>query len=318
MGSQTTSEVFQSFLSYCNGKKIAIATHSRADADALASAFAISRILPGSTICTSEEMGEGARMLAERLGIRTEDIAELDKKKFDGLVVVDTSAYTLLPEAKGWKLICIIDHHRSEGRDMKAEFEIVDPDSPSAAEIVASLLPSIDKDVAFALCTGIIADGARFKSARANTFTTLGRLMGIAKADYHELLEIAEPEPSQEAKIAILTAMKRVDFVYAAGYVIATSEVGSKESDAASLMVEAADVAFVANWKNETKETRISARAAKNVKVGLNKVMSAVADELGGAGGGHAKAAGAALKARSQESLKKCVEIFISMAERAE
>lgn len=316
MGRPEPRDVFQRFLSSYKGKKIAIAMHSRADADALASAFAISKTLPDSVICTSEEMGEGARMLTEKLGITAEDIAELDKKMFQGLVVVDTSAYTLLPEAKGWKLLCIIDHHRSEGRDMKGEFEILDPESPSAAEIVAGLLPSIDKDVAFALCTGIIADGARFKSARANTFTTLGKLMDIAKTDYHELLEIAEPEPSQEAKIAILTAMKRIDFIYAAGYVIATSEVGSKESDAASLIVEAADVAFVANWKNETKETRISARAGKSVKVQLNKVMSEVADALGGAGGGHAKAAGASLKARSQESLKKCVETFISMAEK--
>ncbi|NYZ74237.1 DHH family phosphoesterase [Candidatus Micrarchaeota archaeon] len=315
MGKENPRDAFQRFLSSCKGKKIAIATHSRADVDSLASAFAISRLLPGSVICTSEEMGEGARMLAEKAGIRAEDITGLDKKKFDGLIVVDTSAYTLLPEAKGWKLLCIIDHHRSEGRDMKAEFEIVDSDAPSASEIVAALLPSIDKDVAFALCTGIIADGARFKSARANTFTTLGRLMDIAKADYHELLEIAEPEQSQEGKIAVLTAMKRVEFIYSAGYVIATSEVGSKESDAASLIVEAADVAFVANWKNETKETRISARAGKSVKVQLNKVMSAVADELGGAGGGHAKAAGASLKARSQDALKACVETFIKFAE---
>ncbi|MDD5171793.1 MAG: DHHA1 domain-containing protein, partial [Candidatus ainarchaeum sp.] len=253
-----------------------------------------------------------------RFGIRAEDIKKLDKKQFDGLVVVDTSAYTLLPEAKGWKLLCIIDHLRSEGRDMKAEFEIVDPESPSASEIIAGLLHSIDKDVAFALCTGIIADGARFKSARANTFSTLGKLMDIAKADYRELLDIAEPEPSQEAKIAILTAMKRVEFIYAAGYIIATSEVGSNESDAASLIVEAADVAFVANWKNETQETRISARARKSVKVQLNKVMSEVADALGGAGGGHAKASGAALKAHTKESLKKCVEIFISIAEQPE
>jgi len=139
--------------------------------------------------------------------------------------------------------------------------------------------------------------------------------MEKAEAEYEELLEYAEPEPRQEAKIAMLTAMKRVEFVYAAGYVIATTEVGSNESDAASIIADAADVAFVAKWKNREQETRISARARKSVKVPLNEVMGEVGKLFDGAGGGHPKAAGAALKAHTDEALKKCIEIFIDKAE---
>jgi nanoRNase/pAp phosphatase (c-di-AMP/oligoRNAs hydrolase) len=309
-------EEFKRFLAAYGNKKIAIATHNRADVDAISSAFAISRLIPGSVVCTSEEMTEGAKMLAGRLAIETADTASLEKDDFDGMMVVDTSAYTLVPQAKGWKLLCIIDHHRSEGRDMKAEFEVIEPESPSAAEIVANLLPDIAPDVAFALSVGIIADGARFKSARAETFGTLSMLMKKAGADYQELLSYAEPEPKAEAKIAVLTAMKRLDFVYSAGYVIATTEVGSNESDAASLIADAADVAFVAKWKEREKETRISARARKSVRVPLNQVMAEVGRSLGGAGGGHPKAAGAALKAHTDEALKRCVETFITFAER--
>jgi nanoRNase/pAp phosphatase (c-di-AMP/oligoRNAs hydrolase) len=233
-------------------------------------------------------------------------------------VAVDTSTYVLAPAARGWKVLCIIDHHRPESRDMKGELEIMDPESPSSAEIVANLLDEKDigKEAAFALSVGIIADGARFKSARAGTFLTLGRLMEKAGAPYHELLAYAEPAPKDETKIALLTAMKRVEFIYAAGYVIATSEVGSNESDAASLITEAADVAFVAKWKAEEKETRISARASKEVTVPLNTVMDEVGKSLGGSGGGHNKAAGASAKAHTKETLKKCVETFISFAER--
>ncbi|MFH1520560.1 MAG: DHHA1 domain-containing protein [Candidatus Micrarchaeota archaeon] len=294
--------------------KIAIATHSRADVDAISSAYALSKIYPKSVICSSEELTEGARLLVERLGIQVEDIANLKKTDFDGLVVVDTSAYTLLPGAKGWKILLIIDHHQSEGRDMKGEFQIIDIESPSTAEIIANILPEIDEKVAFALSVGIIADAARFKSARAGTFEILAKLMKIANADYADLLSIAEPDQKNEAKIAILTAMKRVNFVYAAGYVIATSEVSSNESDAASLIAEAADVAFIAKWKAQEKETRISARARKSVKVPLNEVLSEVAEEVGGAGGGHKKAAGAALKCHTDEALKTCVEVFIRKA----
>jgi nanoRNase/pAp phosphatase (c-di-AMP/oligoRNAs hydrolase) len=294
--------------------RIAIATHSRADVDALASAYALSKLWPTSIICTSEELNEGAQMLAEKLGIKVHDISILKKTDFDGLVLVDTSTYALLPEAKGWKILMIIDHHQSEGRDMRADVEIVDPESPSTAEIIAGLLPSVDKETAFALSAAIIADAARFKSARANTFETLAKLMRIAEADYDELLAIAEPEPKNETKIAILSAMKRVNFVYVGGYVVATSEVGGNESDAASLIAEAADVAFIAKWKDKEKETRISARARKSVKVPLNEVMNEVGELFGGAGGGHKKAAGAALKCHTDEALKACVEVFSKKA----
>lgn len=309
---------FQKFLSEYGQKKLAITTHNRADVDALSSAYALSRLLPGSVLCSEEEMSEGAKMLAEKLHIEVSSLSSLDKSNFEGLIVTDTSAYTLVPDARNWKLLCIIDHHRAEGRDMRGEFEIIDTDSPSCAEIIANILPETDKESAFALSIGIIADGARFKSARAETFETLSRLMKMANLDYPELLTYAEPEPKQETKIAILKAMQRVQFVYGGGYIIATSEVGSNESDAASLISEAADVAFIAKWKDREKETRISARARKSVKVPLNKVMAEVGKSLGGAGGGHPKAAGAALKAHTEESLKKCVEVFIDMAERGE
>ncbi|MBU0532518.1 DHH family phosphoesterase [Candidatus Micrarchaeota archaeon] len=309
-------KIFEEFLAKYRNSKLAVATHSRADVDSISSAFAISKVFPNSIICTSEEMREGAKMLADKFGIKVRDLSKVDKKKFDGLIVVDTSTYTLLPEARGWKILGIIDHHRAEGRDMKAEFEMIDHESPSTAEIISNLLPKISKEEAFALSVGIIADAARFKSARKETFETLAKLMGIAEAKYAEMLVYAEPEPREEAKIAMLNAMSRVKFVYTAGYIIATTEVGSNESDAASLIAEAADVAFVASWRDKEQETRISARARPSMEVPLNKVMATVGKELGGAGGGHPKAAGLSAKAHTQETLEKCIEIFIRFAEK--
>jgi len=130
-------ETFREFLSKYGNSKLAIATHNRADADAIASAYAMNKILPESVICISEDMGEGAKMLSEKLGIGARDLSSLKKADFDGLVVVDTSTYTLVPEAKGWKILCIVDHHRAEGRDMKGEFELIEPEAPSTAEILS-------------------------------------------------------------------------------------------------------------------------------------------------------------------------------------
>ncbi len=315
MEKEALRDAFRAFLAKYGDRKLAIATHSRADADGLSSAYALSKILPGSAIFSSEEPGEGAAMLVEKLGIALRPLTPAARKEFGGLVVLDTSAYTLLPEAKGWKLLLIVDHHRADGRDMEAEFELIDEQSPSTAEIIAGVIDDVDRDAAFGLAVGIISDAARFKSARAQTFEALGGLMKRWKLDYPELLEYAEPEPREEAKLAMLKAMQRVQFIYGGGHLIATSEVGSNESDAASLLAEAADVAFVAKWKDEENATRISARARKSVKIPLNRVLAAVARELGGAGGGHPKAAGASLKAHTQEALKRCVETFIQEAE---
>jgi nanoRNase/pAp phosphatase (c-di-AMP/oligoRNAs hydrolase) len=315
MEREALRNVFEAFLSKHKDSRIAIATHSRADADSISSAFLLSKLLPNSVITVSEEMREGARMLAERFGMEVKELSSLDKKDFDGLMAVDTSTYTLLPEARGWRALCIIDHHQAEGRDMEAEFTIVDNKAPSTAEILHRIVDDIDKDSAFALCVAIIADGARFKSARMESFAALADLMRISEADYRELLKYAEPEPREEAKIAMLKAMRDVKYVYAAGYIIATTESSSNESDAASLIAEAADVAFVASWRDREQETRISARARSGVEVPLNKVLAEVGEATGGAGGGHPKAAGAASKEHTQETLQRCVDVFIRMAQ---
>ncbi|MBI5228165.1 DHH family phosphoesterase [Candidatus Micrarchaeota archaeon] len=312
--------LFEKLLAKYGKAKVVIATHNRADVDAISSSYSVHRQFPNSILCTREEMTEGAKMLCAKLGIEPKPLTELNKNNFSGILVVDTSAYTLVPDAKNWPILGIIDHHRADGRDIKGEFEIIDEQSPSAAEIVANILDEkdIDENMAFALSIGIIADGARFKSARAQTFETLARLIKISKTEYAELLSYAEPGPKDEAKIAILKAMQKLNYVYASGYIIATSEGISNESDSASLITEAADVAFIAKWKDETKETRISARARGSVMVPLNEVMSTVAKRIGGAGGGHPKAAGAAVKCHTDEALKRCVGTFIELAEKQE
>jgi len=308
--------IFQEFLGSHGKKKLVITTHGKADVDGLASAFAMSKMLPDSIIAISDVLNEGATQLAEKLGIETKLLKFIDKKDYDGMVLVDTSSSTLIPEAKDWDLLLIIDHHQDQGRDLTAEFTIIDSESPSTAEIIAPFLEEVPHDVAFALSVAIIADGARFKSARANSFRTLADLMDKSGAEYKEMLAIAEPEMKAEAKIAILKAFSRVQTVFAGGYIIATSEVGSNESDSAALISEAADVAFVASWKDKEQESRISARARKHVHIPLNEVLAQVGKELGGAGGGHAKAAGASVKAHTDEVLQTCIDVFIRMSTR--
>ncbi len=308
---------FLEFLKKYKGRKLVIATHRKADIDSLVSAYALSRILPGSVIGVPDELDEGARKLAEKMGIKTAVLSKLKKPGFEGMVVVDTSSYTMLKDAKDWKLVLVIDHHEKEGTDMKAEFMIIEPDTPSTSEMIVDFIgeENIDERLAFAFSAAIISDTARFKSSSAETFEVLAKLMKKCGTPYVEILEYGEPELSSTAKVAVMKALQRVEFVWHADYVIATSEVGSNESDSASLIADVADAAFVASWKNRERETRISARASKKLPVGLNEVMKEVGEAFEGKGGGHKKAAGAVAKEHPEAVLKKCVEVLIRKLE---
>lgn len=306
---------FSEFLSQFSNSKIAIAMHRKSDIDAMASAYALSSVFKKSVICTIDEPNSSAKKLAELLKIEYKQLKELANYEFEGMVVVDTSTYELLADARKWKLLCIIDHHTSEGRDMKAKCEIIDESAPSTAELIVRLIPKdkITKKVAFALACGIISDTARFKRAEKETFSILASLIEIAGTSYAELLVMAEPELEADEKIAVIKAFQRLDYVVSNGIIIATSEVGSNESAAAAAISDIIDVVFVASWRKVEKETRISARSRKHVTVELNKVMAEVCRLLGGAGGGHIHAAGATIKSPPKKALKMCVDLFLEM-----
>ncbi len=312
MDLEKAKTLFLEFLKTNKNKRFVIATHARADIDTLSSAFALSSVFPNSVICVPDELNESATMLANELNVKFEIIKNLDKRKFDGMIIADTSAYTLLKDAREWNIVLIVDHHRSEGRDMQAEQAIIDEQSPSCAELVANILPEItDKKIAFALSCAIVSDTARFKSGRKETFQTLAKLLSIADASYQEVLKFGEPELASDVKIAVLKAFQRVNYQIVGNYIVATSEVGGNEGDASAAISEVADVAFVANLREKENECRVSARARKHVTVALHEVMKRVAMQYGGNGGGHPKAAGAAIpKGKPSEVLKACVDAF--------
>ncbi|MEK6982832.1 MAG: DHHA1 domain-containing protein [Candidatus Micrarchaeota archaeon] len=312
MDLEETRKKFAEFAKKNKKKKFVISTHAKADVDAISSAFAVSSVFPNSIVVVPDEMNNQAKALAAKLEIKYQILTNLDKSKFDGLIVTDTSSYALIKPAKEWDVICIIDHHRADGRDMKAENEFFDETAPSCAEFIASFLPKIkNENVAKALCCGIIADTARFKNGKISTFEMLTKLMKIAKMDYKEILALGEYEYTTDSKIAILKAIQRSTYYIIQDYVVVISEVGSNESDASGILSDFVDVAFISSYKEKENECRVSSRGRRRVHVNLNEVMKEVAVSFGGNGGGHAKAAGCSIPgANPQNVLMKCIEVF--------
>lgn len=302
-------------ISFLKGKRVLLTCHRKPDIDSIASLFVFSELLPGAAVAVTAEKDESARSLMEFLGMQAGGIEETDLSSFDGLVVLDTSSGVLAPAAKKARVLLLIDHHQAQGRDISADIEIIDENAPATSEIVGGLLcesgmlESISKKAAFALSCGIVFDTARFKSARKETFAVLARLMERAEADYEQIRNCAEPERKRDERLAILRGFQRTEIYETNGYIIATSNVGSGAGEVATMLAEAAHAAFVAEWKEMEKETRISARAGKEFKLPLNEIAANAAEKLGGKGGGHRKAAGLSVKNRKpEEVLKACLE----------
>lgn len=302
--------VFSEFLSKYKDKGIAIGVHRNADLDALCSAYALSTIFPNSTILAPDEMNKPSKNFAKEFGIDVKEFRQVKREQFDGLIVVDSGSFVMIEEARKWKILCLVDHHQKapENERISAEVEIWDGNSPSTSQIVSSILPQINEKAAFALAVGIVSDTARFKSGNLQAFEELAKLMKICGKAYAEILPYAEPEMEADEKVGILSAMAKASVVTYRNFVIATAIVPKNESDASSALTEYADVAFSASWRNAEKETRVSARARKNVPFALNELMQKVGEQFSATGGGHAKAAGANAKARPEEVLEACVD----------
>lgn len=303
------AETLEAFRKEYGGKRFAITSHRNADIDALSSMYALKSVFPEAVLALPDKIEEPAREFAKEIEIEGEKFSSLDPRDFDGLAVVDTSAPSLLPGAEAWRKILIIDHHHKNGFMFEAEFEIRDEHAPSTAEMLALLIPEMDEKVAFALACGIVADTARFKNGRRETFEQLLRLMDISKKSYMEILEWGEPEPTLKLKGEVLDALQKMKVTSAGNTLIATVEVRDNESFIASSISEFADIAVAAKWKASENSTKISVRARKSVDVQMNEVMAQIGKEFNGAGGGHPKAAGCFAKERPNIVLRRIVEI---------
>jgi len=299
---------FLSFLKKYKTKKVVLSTHRHPDVDGIASMFALGSLFPNSIYALQDSPAEDTVPLIEKLGMKFVLLNTLNKEDFEGLIILDCHFYAMINDANGWNILAIIDHHADESKNIHAPFEIIEPDSTSNVEVISKFHPKITKEIAFAIAVGIISDTARFKSATDSTFATLSKMMKLCKATYKELYDYAYPQEPVSKRKAILAAFQRVEEVEYKGVLIALSHVGTNESMASTLLSEVADYAFVASEKHN--EIRISARAGAHTKIKMNEVLFEVGKRLNGAGGGHAKAAGASVPTDLRNALDTCVTVL--------
>ncbi|HOV82918.1 MAG TPA: DHH family phosphoesterase [Methanothrix sp.] len=281
-------------------KNVLYLCHRNADPDAIGSSFALSRAFGGS-IGAVEDLSRTGERLARVIG--ADVLVNPCHEDYDLVVLVDTSVPLQLGGAVPERY-ALVDHHIDRGLLEGAVFYIQRP-ATSTAQIVWSILKENGKrpgrEEALGLLAGMISDTGRFKRATPEAFSAASGILQAGGFSYEEALSALSVPPDISQRMAVLKAASRAGIERHGDWLIATAEVGSFEGSAAAALVDlGADAAFVAGRHGEM--SRISARCSRSAAEFLNlaELLSAVAEEHGGQGGGHMAAA--ALEAQGQPS----------------
>ncbi len=300
------TEFYNQLLDYHN---ILYLCHRNADADALASAFALKEAV-GGTIGVIDGCDRVATILAKQLNI--EYVINPDDQ-YDLVVVVDTSTLAQL-NCFRLKKYAVIDHHATTSLNENAEFYL-HRNRSSTAEIVLEVLKimgaPIMRRAAFAMIAGIITDTGNFKHATSDSFKAMAELIELSGIEYSEVMDALSTLPQDiSMRIAFLKAAQRAVIERVDDWVIVTSQVSSFGGAAASNLISiGADVAFVAS--KEDGMVKMSARARKcaiNAGVNLAKLMEEISVKYNGTGGGHEGAAGMDVQGDADQILASCTD----------
>lgn len=314
-------------LSSFKGKKIALITHSGCDVDAICAAASLYFFLQKrntAEIIVPNHISLPAKAIAEKMRIPFRITGNESLRKFDCLFLVDFSdlkmSGSLEKEIAGFKgEKFLIDHHEHSGKNIcPAKNSFVDPKAVASCELVFGLLnashAALDGKTATCIAAGIIADSAHFLTANSKTFSIMATALGKSGKDFAGILSLFSLKQGFDEKIAKLKAAKRLRLFLVSGAVVAISDVGAFEADAASALVKiGADIAFVGD--SDEGNLRISGRAAQHI---LNKTGFDLAKHIfqelpaffPGSGGGHPGAAGFNGEGEDiKEALMQCVEL---------
>ena len=229
---------FLAFQQAVEGKRLLHLGHKDADCDALGSAYAMSRVMPGA-VGFAGELKTSAQDLANWLGL--DAIANPDPADFDYTIVYDT----LSPGLLGLPLpsrYALFDHHEPGGHRNSefhsllaegAEWAWVKPFDSTCSlvwELFHAHAITVDERMAIALASGLLTDTGMLLHADA---ATLGRLAALLELTgmYLEDVQAVVDNPLRKASFrpAVLQALNRLREEPVNGWGILVTETASRE-----------------------------------------------------------------------------------------
>lgn len=305
------------------GKKVLLLTHAGADVDAVASAAAIHFALKGkarTTIAIPDHLNLNAVSLTKKLQIPYSINPSF--KGYEAIIILDFNKSKMagslqgeLENFKGERFL--IDHHSKEAEVIAPkENSFCNSKAISTTELVYSLLKNsslkIPKSAYLCIASGIITDSSSFLIADHNTFRIMAEVMEKANAPYSDISTLFKVEKDFSEKIAALKAAKRAKIFKVGESIIALSEVGAFEAEAASALIRlGADVSFCGFSDEKMRISgRVNNKWLSEHKFDLARdVFNPLEGFFDGEGGGHAGASGFNGEGDLWSALEKCLEL---------
>ena len=229
---------FPEFLKAMGGKYILHLGHRDADCDAMACAYAMSRILPGD-VGFAQNVKDSAQNLARWLDF--EYLIDPDPADYDYTIIYDTISLNML----GMPLparYALFDHHESGGHRYStlrselagdAEWAWVYPVDSTCSiliDLFASIDLQIDKKTAVALATGIVTDTARLRLANGGAIRRLGSVLEPHNLYIDDVMTVFEnPDLRMTRNRALLDAMQGLKETACNGWQILSTEISTQE-----------------------------------------------------------------------------------------
>jgi phosphoesterase RecJ-like protein len=297
-------ESFHDWLtSACSIGAVPIVTGKNGDMDTIGSAVALSAAHPNLMAC-GLHLGRTAKRMVESLQAPFRKLSEHQTvwpKNIGGIIVVDAAASgqvgVSLPEGLP---ICVLDHHATCDWEMGEEDLLLQWDVRATTQIVDAYLrlhapQSRSVVVRKMLLAGLLTDTARFRHADKGAFQTAVDLLAGDDIDYASFVESVESETtSPSERGSLLRGLERATSIDSGAWNIVHTYSGTLEGRLASLLIgTGAEIALVSRFRDGV--TRLTARASRHTTqrgIHLGALMSKVAEQIGGEGGGHDGAAG--------------------------
>lgn len=270
--------------------------HGNADADALASAFAVQNAFPDVFIGTPGGLDRVSKILAKNLGIdTTENVSKILHAR---ILILDTSGPEQLTGEYKLDNAIVIDHHTRNTKWQGAMMYHCDDSKTSCSEIICDLLKAAGKtptrSVSLALMFGILTDSGYFKFAKPNALVTFSELMSFHGIHMDEAMSLVELDIDISERISQLKGAQRLKYWKVGGSIVAISQGSAYEASVCkALLGLGADIAFVGSQRGDL--FRISGRATQAMVrkgVHLGKLLGGIGEETTNGGGGHPGAAG--------------------------
>jgi len=303
---------------------VGVVVHKNADPDAIASAIAIAAYLSDlknySFIVLPEGLNRVSKRVVQAVGVKPRLYGISELRILHGItdiyIVLDASNPIQLGEAACYianSEYILIDHHEPGELAVHARYKLT-AKTTSTSELVYLILKDcwhVSREYATLLLAGILYDSRRFIYVDPLVFSIIHELINVWRADYYLALRSLAHDMDFSERVARLKGSKRVKLLKHGDIIVAVTHVSAHEASVANALIElGADAAFVVSEKEDG--VRIVARANKAFvdKTRLNLggyFMKALAEKLGGSGGGHVTAGVAVCPRRSFE------EVYITL-----